>query len=123
MPDDPCRIIVSEPGYLVATIEKVDSGTALVEYRSVIVKTHGELYQPVRGFLGSHCSTVLSEETLSDPDMKFQKAVLTVRQIWEVCPGNGPHVCVAVPKPREDNDGELDRPGALGSLRVADSRT
>lgn len=101
------RCIVNVPGYLSVIVTDTPAGTALIEHRSVIVRTDDDLCRPAREFLAGHCSAELACDTLRDVDFIFRRCVRTIYQIWEVCPGDRPHRCVVVPDPREGTDMHL----------------
>jgi hypothetical protein len=105
---DSGRVVVDEPTLLTATATDVEDGEILAEYRSIIVKEHGDLYAPVREVLERSCTTRLHSETVNDREMMFGKAIQTLHKVWGSCPGIRAHDCVVPRVPRARLAVEID---------------
>ncbi|WP_158881941.1 hypothetical protein [Amycolatopsis anabasis] len=79
---------------LVATMVRSVGGFLLSIYKSVVVKTDGRLYRPVRDIIGNSCTTEVFAEIIEAPHMMFGEALLSVVKVWDVCPEDIAHICV-----------------------------
>lgn len=97
MPEAP-RVVAFSETRLSAIMARVEDGRMLSVYRSALVKTHSDLYAPIRALLEEHCTKEVSSVQVSDRNMMFGRAVRSRVMVYDQCPG-GPHECAALPVP------------------------
>lgn len=92
-----------------ARCRATEGGRLLTVYKSVIVKTTGRLFRPVRELLEVGCVSEGIAVDVEDIEMMGGRAVRLVYKLWGRCPGcDVEHVCRAVPESRgSEEDAEL----------------